>query len=424
MGREAEKAEKKADREAAKAERKAKRQADKAERKAERQADKAEKNAEGAIDNASEANVEKVEPTAPTEAEKPAGTAAEIKSDASEPSENTDSDQSAGEIPVVEKDNKTAEDGGTAAASEPVARVSKREETKNSDGTKTIVKVRDDGARVTITRDAQGNVIRRTVERSGTRQSRRIDEVKFVDEKIVKLDNGRTRIVRTRADGSKVIIVRDADGTVLKRIVRSKDGDERVVFSSAPRRRYNRNGVEISLYLPFDLNIPPEQYIVEYEEADPRFIKETFMAAPLRKHDRRYTLEDIRRDGTLRAHVRRIDLDTITFASGSYDIPPEQIRKLQRISQVIRDITDQSPNEVFLIEGHTDAVGSDEYNLVLSEYRARAVKQALVDTFDIDPRNLETAGYGEQYLKIATETDEPRNRRVALRRITPLVRRN
>ena len=79
------------------------------------------------------------------------------------------------------------------------------------------------------------------------------------------------------------------------------------------------------------------------------------------------------------------------------------------------------PGEVFLIEGHTDAVGSAAYNLSLSRQRSQAVKEALTTYYVIPARNLETIGYGERYLKIPTDEPEQENRRVGLRRVTPLV---
>lgn len=47
---------------------------------------------------------------------------------------------------------------------------------------------------------------------------------------------------------------------------------------------------------------------------------------------------------------------------------------------------------------------------------------ALLHNFDIPPENLVTHGYGEQFLKVATEAPERENRRVAIRPITELVR--
>ncbi len=47
--------------------------------------------------------------------------------------------------------------------------------------------------------------------------------------------------------------------------------------------------------------------------------------------------------------------------------------------------------------------------------------EALSNVFGIPPENLATQGYGEQYLKVRTQSPERENRRVAIRRITPLV---
>ena len=46
----------------------------------------------------------------------------------------------------------------------------------------------------------------------------------------------------------------------------------------------------------------------------------------------------------------------------------------------------ENPAETFLIEGHTDAVGSDDANLVLSDKRAESVANALTNVFAIAPR--------------------------------------
>ena len=76
---------------------------------------------------------------------------------------------------------------------------------------------------------------------------------------------------------------------------------------------------------------------------------------------------------------------------------------------------------MFLIEGHTDAVGSDVDNLSLSDRRAESVAIALTQQFGVPAENLATQGYGKQYLKIPTEGPERVNRRVTVRRITPLL---
>jgi outer membrane protein OmpA-like peptidoglycan-associated protein len=81
-------------------------------------------------------------------------------------------------------------------------------------------------------------------------------------------------------------------------------------------------------------------------------------------------------------------------------------------------VLSKHPRERFLIEGHTDAVGSDAANLALSRERAAAIKKALTTYYVISPENLETVGYGERYLKIPTAEAEQENRRVSVSRAT------
>jgi outer membrane protein OmpA-like peptidoglycan-associated protein len=81
----------------------------------------------------------------------------------------------------------------------------------------------------------------------------------------------------------------------------------------------------------------------------------------------------------------------------------------------------QNPAETFLIAGHTDAVGSDASNLVLSDARAATVAGILSDSFHVPPENLATQGYGAHFLKVQTDGPEQLNGRVVVRRITPIV---
>ena len=77
---------------------------------------------------------------------------------------------------------------------------------------------------------------------------------------------------------------------------------------------------------------------------------------------------------------------------------------------------------MFLIEGHTDATGSGALTLALSDRRAESVALALTEYFDIPPENMVIQGYGETELRIDTQANEKRNRRVAVRVIGPLLR--
>jgi outer membrane protein OmpA-like peptidoglycan-associated protein len=118
-----------------------------------------------------------------------------------------------------------------------------------------------------------------------------------------------------------------------------------------------------------------------------------------------------------------LDLDTITFESGSAAITPDQARNLDELGRALEDILAENPDEVFLIEGHTDAVGSVLSNLALSDRRAETVALALTEYYDVPPENLFTQGYGEEFLKIQTERSERANRRATVRRITQLLDR-
>jgi outer membrane protein OmpA-like peptidoglycan-associated protein len=66
----------------------------------------------------------------------------------------------------------------------------------------------------------------------------------------------------------------------------------------------------------------------------------------------------------------------------------------------------------FLIAGHTDAKGSNQSNLLLSERRAQAVKSYLVKHFAINPGDLITVGYGKTRLKNKDQPESAENRRV------------
>lgn len=68
----------------------------------------------------------------------------------------------------------------------------------------------------------------------------------------------------------------------------------------------------------------------------------------------------------------------------------------------------------FSIAGHTDALGSDTYNLALSTRRAEAVKAYLVARFAIAPDRLISVGYGERRLLLADDPTNAANRRVQI----------
>lgn len=102
----------------------------------------------------------------------------------------------------------------------------------------------------------------------------------------------------------------------------------------------------------------------------------------------------------------------VRFAFGSADLLPETMAQLDALAEGIRR-TDPSVRVV--VEGHTDAVGSPEYNLRLSELRAASVKQYLVSQHRIDPARLKTLGRGMFAPIGSTNPFAPENRRVEFR---------
>jgi outer membrane protein OmpA-like peptidoglycan-associated protein len=143
---------------------------------------------------------------------------------------------------------------------------------------------------------------------------------------------------------------------------------------------------------------------------------------PVEPVERVYSLNEVKYSARIRDKVRRIDLDTVTFATGSAEIPMSQARSLRKVADAINAVLKNDPTETFLIEGHTDAVGSDQSNLILSDQRAESVANVMSDVYGIPPENLATQGYGERYLKVNTQGPEQENRRVTIRRVTALVR--
>ncbi len=231
-----------------------------------------------------------------------------------------------------------------------------------------------------------------------------------------------TVTVYDRPDGTQIVTVTDAEGRLIRRSRRERDGGEFVIIDNVrrdgPQARFAE---EVVVLPPPQLRIPRERYIVDAERADERLIYETITAPPVAPVPRRYTLDEVRYSPDLRAHMRSVDIDTINFDSGSWTVTPDQAGRLRVIAQAVRQAVERAPNEVFMVEGHTDAVGSDVDNISLSDRRAQSVAEILTRDFAIPAENLTTQGYGEQYLKVQTQGDSRENRRVTLRRITPLL---
>ena len=100
----------------------------------------------------------------------------------------------------------------------------------------------------------------------------------------------------------------------------------------------------------------------------------------------------------------------VEFKTGSAVIRPVSFHTMGVIADSLRHPTLQEYS--FLIVGHTDAVGDRKSNLVLSQKRADAVRDALVSTFGIAPTRIQAVGLGEEQLQDRAHPDSGVNRRV------------
>ncbi len=238
-----------------------------------------------------------------------------------------------------------------------------------------------------------------------------------------------------RPGGYQIVTVTDRDGRLLRRMRRGPDGREIVLIDNRMRHGPRPGvvvgvgvglgvglaaGVALGLAAPV-VTIPREQYIVDVSAAPQPLLYDTLEAPPLVEIERPYTLDEIRYNAPLRDRMRRIDINSITFESGSWEVLPEEQDRLAAVAEAIGRVLESNANEVFMLEGHTDATGTDVDNLSLSDRRAESLAVVLTETYQIPPENLVTQGYGEQQLKVPVEGPNRENRRVTVRRITPLL---
>ena len=254
------------------------------------------------------------------------------------------------------------------------------------------------------------------------------------------LPNGNIVATSTRVDGTKIITLYDPQGNILRRVRQDPDGTEVMLIGLPVELDQDQDGVMDSppvyanappvggpiynydTYLPpLVVQIPQDQYIVDLQFATPQAVEQAIYAPPVEVVERPYTLEEIRFNERIRDKVVRIDLDTITFATGSANVEVDQIDDLEYIGYYMAQAIQQDPSKVFLVEGHTDAIGSNTSNLLLSDRRAESVALILTQYLGVPPENLVTQGYGEEYLKVPTLAAERLNRRVTIRNISELL---
>jgi outer membrane protein OmpA-like peptidoglycan-associated protein len=109
-----------------------------------------------------------------------------------------------------------------------------------------------------------------------------------------------------------------------------------------------------------------------------------------------------------------ICIPPIFFGSGSWSLTPDTRRQLDEIGKALK--TKELSGKKWLITGHADIVGTSERNLLISENRARAVKDYLAQAFGMDPKSFNTRSFGHNRPRATNSTLEGRsdNRRAEI----------
>ncbi|MCG6904835.1 MAG: OmpA family protein [Rhodobacter sp.] len=225
-------------------------------------------------------------------------------------------------------------------------------------------------------------------------------------------DDGSTRSTVTRANGSKIVTITDASGRVLRRERITQAGKRIVLIDDTEETR------------PVILQDLPEQRkrVIASAVGDEKALRRALRAEASGDLKRRFSLRQVRELQPVRALMPEISIESINFATGSAAIAAEEAAELFDLGQAMAQFIEENPDELFLIEGHTDAIGDPVYNLALSDRRAESVALALTEYFNVPPENMIIQGYGESELLVPTQLAERANRRAMVRRITPLLR--
>jgi len=137
--------------------------------------------------------------------------------------------------------------------------------------------------------------------------------------------------------------------------------------------------------------------------------RNTAAAAQSELANARQELQDLQAKQTERGMV--MTLSDVLFDTGQATLKPGADRALDRLAQFLKD----SSGTDVLIEGHTDSVGTDDYNLALSQRRAQAVADAL-SSRGVATDRVQTKGLGKAYPVASNDTQAGRqqNRRVEI----------
>jgi len=137
--------------------------------------------------------------------------------------------------------------------------------------------------------------------------------------------------------------------------------------------------------------------------------KQTAQEAEDRARRAEQELADLQAKQTDRGLV--LTLSDVLFEYNKADLKPGALHNLYTLVTFLKE----NPERNLLIEGYTDSTGSDSYNLSLSQRRAEAVQNFLLQN-NISPQQMVVRGYGEDYPVTTNNTEAGRqqNRRVEI----------
>ncbi len=99
------------------------------------------------------------------------------------------------------------------------------------------------------------------------------------------------------------------------------------------------------------------------------------------------------------------------FETGKADLTAGGIRDVEKIATIAK----QNPNRAIVVEGHTDSIGTNAYNMALSERRAHAVQDLLVQN-GVPADKISIRAYGKTFPVASNKTSDGRqlNHRVVV----------
>ncbi len=153
----------------------------------------------------------------------------------------------------------------------------------------------------------------------------------------------------------------------------------------------------------YALNVSKDKYV---------FYSDNFALAENRPFDLAFILDialiPVAVDGEEVVTVKPTVLKNVFFETGSAELKKESLIELNSLKKLLED----NPSLKIQINGHTDSIGSDESNLTLSNNRAKAVYDFLIQN-GIDEKRLKYKGFGEAEPVASNDTPEGRqeNRR-------------